>query len=562
MTKRDVLRAVKERAVRFVRLSFVDILGINKSVTVPVAEIERALEGRVAFDGGSIDGFVRGEEADMMLVPDLGTFAVLPWTTGGAVEARLICDIATPDGEPFEGCPRTALRRALEEAGPSRPPCAPASKSSFICSRSARRVADDRNGRHRLVLRRDRKRSRRRRAHRDRGDARSDGHIRRERAPRTRRRANTRSTSTTRRSMATADALSGPHRSQARRRPARLTRHVHAQAAGNARGERRSRLSRARRRARRGHLETTPRGELTEETLFAIGGLLRTRPRSRRSAIRRSTRTNASSPRGTRPSTPRGRDAARTRSSGFPSPVRRNASRCAAPIHRAIPTWPWPVLVASAADGVRAHALPGRRSRRLDLRTQRARARKPAHPHATQVAAPSARSNSTATPSFAGRSATTSTAPSATPSRPSTSGIVAQSTLGTRRLPENVLVPYQSAQRDRRHTDVNPRGAVGRRRRATIHRYDPGSPPRAVRHFGARTDRGADRCLPRNRYRSGALSYGLADAAGPPGRGAFAADPAAIVATLVTAAILRNQYSAHGLPTVRVPGRGVSVAGV
>jgi glutamine synthetase len=117
MTKRDVLRAVKERAVRFVRLSFVDILGINKSVTVPVAEIERALDGRVTFDGGSIDGFVRGEEADMMLVPDLNTFAVLPWTSGGAIEARLICEIATPDGEPFEGCPRTALRRALEEAG-------------------------------------------------------------------------------------------------------------------------------------------------------------------------------------------------------------------------------------------------------------------------------------------------------------------------------------------------------------------------------------------------------------------------------------------------------------
>jgi glutamine synthetase len=118
MTKRDVLRAVKERAVRFVRLSFVDILGINKSVTVPVAEIERALDGRVSFDGGSIDGFVRGEEADMLLVPDLETFAVLPWTTDGVVEARLICDIVTPDGEPFEGCPRTALRRALEDAGP------------------------------------------------------------------------------------------------------------------------------------------------------------------------------------------------------------------------------------------------------------------------------------------------------------------------------------------------------------------------------------------------------------------------------------------------------------
>ncbi|HMD02549.1 MAG TPA: glutamine synthetase beta-grasp domain-containing protein, partial [Candidatus Baltobacteraceae bacterium] len=76
MTKRDVLRLAKEREVRFVRLVFVDILGIGKSVTVPMAELERALEGKVTFDGGSIDGFVRGEEADMMLLPDLSTFAL------------------------------------------------------------------------------------------------------------------------------------------------------------------------------------------------------------------------------------------------------------------------------------------------------------------------------------------------------------------------------------------------------------------------------------------------------------------------------------------------------
>ena len=114
--KREILKLAKEREVRFVRLSFVDILGINKNVTVPIGELERAIEGKVTFDGGSIDGFVRGEEADMMLLPDLSTFAIHPWTEGGRVEGRLICDIATPDGEPFEGCPRTTLRRAIEDA--------------------------------------------------------------------------------------------------------------------------------------------------------------------------------------------------------------------------------------------------------------------------------------------------------------------------------------------------------------------------------------------------------------------------------------------------------------
>lgn len=118
LNKRDVLRIAKERSVRFVRLSFVDILGIAKNVTIPASELERALDAKVSFDGGSIDGFVRGEEADMMLVPDLATFAVLPWTAGGdAVEARLICNIANPDGEPFEGCPRTTLQRALDARG-------------------------------------------------------------------------------------------------------------------------------------------------------------------------------------------------------------------------------------------------------------------------------------------------------------------------------------------------------------------------------------------------------------------------------------------------------------
>ena len=78
-TKRDVLRAAKDGNVAYVRLSFVDILGIEKSVSVPVAKLEDAIGGAVTFDGGSIDGFVRGEELDMVLRPDPGTFALYPW---------------------------------------------------------------------------------------------------------------------------------------------------------------------------------------------------------------------------------------------------------------------------------------------------------------------------------------------------------------------------------------------------------------------------------------------------------------------------------------------------
>ena len=114
--KREVLRLAKDRHVQFVRLAFADVLGVGKNVSIPASELEAALEGKVTFDGGSIDGFVRGEELDMVLRPDPATFAFYPWSTPEASEARLLCDIAMPDGSPFEGCPRTTLKRAIEEA--------------------------------------------------------------------------------------------------------------------------------------------------------------------------------------------------------------------------------------------------------------------------------------------------------------------------------------------------------------------------------------------------------------------------------------------------------------
>ncbi len=116
-TRRNALAVAKERGVRWVRLAFVDVLGIQKSVYIPANELDDAFDGKVTFDGGSIDGFVRGEEIDMVLRPDPATFTVLPWVEEGQVEARILCDIAMPDGTPFEGCSRTTLKRVLEDAG-------------------------------------------------------------------------------------------------------------------------------------------------------------------------------------------------------------------------------------------------------------------------------------------------------------------------------------------------------------------------------------------------------------------------------------------------------------
>ena len=116
-TTKDVLDLARSMNVRFLRLQFTDILGINKNVEVPASQFEKALAGDMMFDGSSIEGFVRVEESDMLLRPDLATFRVFPWGDTESRVARLICDIAMPDGAPFAGDPRGALKRQIARAG-------------------------------------------------------------------------------------------------------------------------------------------------------------------------------------------------------------------------------------------------------------------------------------------------------------------------------------------------------------------------------------------------------------------------------------------------------------
>ena len=115
-TKEEIVRRVSGDGIEFISLQFTDIVGIVKSVTIPASELEVALDSGQWFDGSSVLGFARIAESDMYLVPDLETYAVIPWPAAGSATARLICDVYTPDGEPFEGDPRRVLKRALAEA--------------------------------------------------------------------------------------------------------------------------------------------------------------------------------------------------------------------------------------------------------------------------------------------------------------------------------------------------------------------------------------------------------------------------------------------------------------
>lgn len=114
-TKEDILKIAKEKGVRFVRLQFTDNLGTLKNVAISASQLEKALNNQCMFDGSSIEGFVRIEESDMKLYPDLSSFALFPWRENNSV-ARLICDVYKPDGTPFNGSPRQILKNVLAEA--------------------------------------------------------------------------------------------------------------------------------------------------------------------------------------------------------------------------------------------------------------------------------------------------------------------------------------------------------------------------------------------------------------------------------------------------------------
>src|SRR3954452_5751989 len=122
----ELIEAAKERGIRFVQLQFTDIIGAVKAVTIPLHQLEGSIKHGTWFDGSSIEGFTRIAESDQYLKPDMDTFAEIPWQPGhGSLgagplgsrgTARVICDVYTPNGEPFLGDPRHILKRQLERA--------------------------------------------------------------------------------------------------------------------------------------------------------------------------------------------------------------------------------------------------------------------------------------------------------------------------------------------------------------------------------------------------------------------------------------------------------------
>ncbi len=110
--KEDIIRIVKEEEIEFIRLQFTDIFGMLKNVAITASQIEKAVNNQCMFDGSSIEGFVRIDESDQYLYPDLKSFRIFPWRPSHGKVARLICDVYNTDGTPFVGDPRYVLKRA------------------------------------------------------------------------------------------------------------------------------------------------------------------------------------------------------------------------------------------------------------------------------------------------------------------------------------------------------------------------------------------------------------------------------------------------------------------
>ena len=114
MDLNDLFFRIEEDLVKFLSLQFTDVTGAVKSLDIPISRVEGAVQEGIWFDGSSVEGFARIQESDMRLMPDLDTYAVLPWSPVDSRRARIFCDIFLPDGSPFMGDPRGTLKRILE----------------------------------------------------------------------------------------------------------------------------------------------------------------------------------------------------------------------------------------------------------------------------------------------------------------------------------------------------------------------------------------------------------------------------------------------------------------
>ena len=115
-TESDVLEYVNEEDVKFVRLAFFDLRGVQKNISIMASQLSRAFENGVSFDASAIFGFESPEKSDLFLYPDPTTLSVLPWRPNTGKVVRMFCTIKHADGSPYKKDCRTILKNAVKMA--------------------------------------------------------------------------------------------------------------------------------------------------------------------------------------------------------------------------------------------------------------------------------------------------------------------------------------------------------------------------------------------------------------------------------------------------------------
>ncbi len=111
-----IIKFAHDNKIKFIRLWFTDILGFLKSFAITIEELEDAINEGVRFDGATLHGNIRTDEEEMIALPDVSTFQLLPWRPQEDSVARMFCDIYNVDMTPYEGDSRYILKKNLKKA--------------------------------------------------------------------------------------------------------------------------------------------------------------------------------------------------------------------------------------------------------------------------------------------------------------------------------------------------------------------------------------------------------------------------------------------------------------
>ena len=115
-TEQELMTYIEEEDVKFIRLTFCDVRGVQKNISIQPSELERAFEKGIGIDASYIFGFGGDYGKDIWLHPEPDTITVLPWRPEHGKVVRMFCTLTYSDGSPVETDTRSFLHRAVRYA--------------------------------------------------------------------------------------------------------------------------------------------------------------------------------------------------------------------------------------------------------------------------------------------------------------------------------------------------------------------------------------------------------------------------------------------------------------